>query len=134
MMVVPNTEENRENAKACQMPHWNIAYDPENPDVLEVPLCVKCRDTFKKAYPPGEEEKEAANAARIEEDEVRQALRNSLCDLDPEESEEARQQTEEEDLLLAIQLSLAEAPGQAEEELPPQQLSSEPTTFTPRSC
>ena len=61
MMVVPNTEENRENAKACQMPHWNIAYDPEK-------------------------------------------------------------------------LSLAEAPRQAEEELPPQQLSSEPTTFTPRSC
>ena len=123
MMVVPNTQENYENAKACQMPHWNIAYDPENPHVLEVPLCFECRDTFKEAYPTGKEEEDAANAARIEEEEVGQALRNSLCDLYREESEEARQQTEEEELLLAIQLSLAEAPGQAEEE-PPRLITS----------
>ena len=131
MMVVPNTKENFENAKACQMPHWRIAYDPANPHVLEVPLCEKCRDTFKKAYSPGEEE--TANAARTEEEEVQRALLNSLCDFDRKGSDEATYKTEEEELLLAIGLSLEEARRQAEEELPPQQQSSEPT-FTPRFC
>ena len=133
MMVVPNTKENFENAKACQMPHWRIAYDPANPHVLEVPLCEKCRDTFKKAYSPGEEQEETANAARTEEEEVQRALLNSLCDFDRKGSDEATYKTEEEELLLAIGLSLEEARRQAEEELPPQQQSSEPTS-TPRSC
>ena len=130
MMVVPNTQENYENAKACQMSHWNIAHDPENPHVLEVPLCFDCRNTFKEAYQTGKEEEDAANAARIEEDEVREALRNSLCDLYREEREEARQQKEEEELRLAIQLSLTESRGQAAEDPPPQQQASEPTSST----
>ena len=116
------------------MPHWNIAYDPENPDVLEVPLCVECRDTFKEAYPTGKEEEDAANAAIIEQEELERALQKSLWELYPAEGEKARQQKEDEELRLAIQLSLAEARGQAAEDLPPQQQSSEPTTSTPRSC